>query len=335
MPRNDTAPQELVNLADARAVARRARDWPTADRLRGEIEAAGWKVIDAGTLYSLERAGPPDVAEGGVVRYGASMSVPSRLEDAPVGVATVVMVATDWPDDLARALRALVDHSPDGTQLVVVANAASAAQAERLAALDAVDPGAPGITTEVVWTSERLGQATALNAGIRRAAAPVVVLLDTSIEPRGDLVGALTAALDDPTVAVTGPFGIVSADLRRFEDAPVTAVDVDAIDGCALAFRRSDYAARGPLDEHFAFYRNLDVWWSLVLRDRARDRDRDGVSEHAAPGRALRVSDVPLVRHEHRGSTSLSDAERDRLSKRNYYRLLKRFAARRDLLAGA
>ena len=34
-----------------------------------------------------------------------------------------------------------------------------------------------------------------------------------------------------------------------------------------MAFRRADAAARGPLDERFRFYRNLDIWWSLVLRD--------------------------------------------------------------------
>src|SRR4030067_374940 len=106
MPREE-APQPVVDLAEARAIARRARDRPTAGPLRGPL--------------------------------------------APRG---------------ARA--------PDGPQLVVVANGSSDAQAAGLAALDAVDPGAPGISTEVVWTSERLGPAAALNAGLRRAAAPVV-----------------------------------------------------------------------------------------------------------------------------------------------------------------
>src|SRR4051812_7567431 len=104
----DAAPDNVVALADARAAARRARDWTTADRLKAEIEAAGWKVVDAASLYSLERAVAADVAEGDVVRYGSSSSVPSRLDDAPVGVVTAVLLATDDPADLARALRALV-----------------------------------------------------------------------------------------------------------------------------------------------------------------------------------------------------------------------------------
>jgi cysteinyl-tRNA synthetase len=41
-----TAPDDVTALAQARAAARSARDWPEADRLRGEIEAAGWEVRD-------------------------------------------------------------------------------------------------------------------------------------------------------------------------------------------------------------------------------------------------------------------------------------------------
>ena len=82
--------------------------------------------------------------------------------------------------------------------------------------------------------------------------------------------------------------------------------DVTAIEGYAIAFRREDAAARGPVDEHFRFYRNLDIWWSLVLRDEG---------EGTAPRRAVAVP-IPAIRHEHRGWTSLPDAERDRLSKR-------------------
>ena len=118
-----------------------------------------------------------------------------------------------------------------------------------------------------MWTSERLGHAAATNIGIRRVEAPVVILLDTSLEPTGDFVTPLVRALDDEPVAVAGGWGITSTDLRTFEDAP--AGEVDAIEGYVQAFRRSDAAAFGPLDERFRFYRNLDIWWSLVLRDGA------------------------------------------------------------------
>jgi cysteinyl-tRNA synthetase len=340
----DEAPPEVRALADARAAARRARDWPTADALRAEIEAAGWKVVDAASLYSLERVAPPDVEADGIARYGSSASVPSRLDEAPVGIASVVLVATDWPADLARAVRALTDRSPDGTQLVVVANGPSEDQATALVELEAVEPGAPGVSIEVVWTSDRLGHAAALNAGIRRASAPVVVLVDTSLEPASDLIGPLVAALDDDTVAVAGPFGLVSDDLRRFEEPPPGTVDAVAIEGYAQAFRRADYVDRGPLDERFAFYRNLDIWWSLVLRDPfATEGDDDAGDDEGdeafvdlatmpVPRRAVIAGPSDVIRHEHRGWTALSEAERERLSKRNFYRVLKTYATRRDLL---
>ena len=41
---------------------------------------------------------------------------------------------------------------------------------------------------------------------------------------------------------------------------------------------------------------------------------------------------MPATKHEHRGYTSLPDAERDRQSKRNFYRIIDRFGSRRDLL---
>jgi cysteinyl-tRNA synthetase len=121
------------------------------------------------------------------------------------------------------------------------------------------------------------------------------------------------------TVGVSGGWGVVSDNLRQFRDAP--AGDVDAIEGYALAYRREDAAARGPLDEHFRFYRNLDIWWSLVLRDEGEDRQ---------PRRAVAV-DLPAIRHEHRGWASVPEAERERLSKRNFYRIIDRFGWRLDL----
>ena len=232
---------------------------------------------------------------------------------------SVVVLATDHPADVERALGALRDHAPDGTQLVVVANDPSDEQAAALDAMEQLDGGAPGVATEIVWTSARLGHAAALNAGVRRCSAAVVVVFDTSVEPRGDVLSPLVAALDDPSVAVAGGWGIVSDDLRRFRDAPPG--DVDAIEGYLLAFRRADYADRGPLDEAFRYYRNLDIWWSLVLRDGG---------EEGSPRRAVAI-EVPAERHEHRGWAELSEAERDRLSKRNFYRIIDRFGWRRDL----
>jgi hypothetical protein len=312
-------PEPVLSAAHDRARAREARDWAEADRLRGEIEAAGWKVVDHGTDFALSPASPPDVAEDARVRYGASRNVPSRLEEAPAGLATVVLIATDWPEDLARAIDGLRAGSPSGTSVVIAADDPSDEQTTTLDTLEN-DPS-DELRIEIVWTSERLGHGAAMNAGLRRVSAPIAILLDTSVEPTGDFVTPLVRTLDDPIVAVTGGWGIVSEDLRKFEEAP--AGDVDAIEGYCQAFRRDDYATRGPIDERFRFYRNLDIWWSLVLRDDGPDQP---------PRRAVNLEGLPLIRHEHRGYTSVPEDDRDRLSKRNFYRIIDRFGSRRDLL---
>jgi hypothetical protein len=337
MSRND-APPELSALADARAAARRERDWPTADALKAQIEAAGWRVIDTGSFYDLERAAAPDLETGGIVRYGSSGSVPSRLAEAPVGVATVVLVATDQADELVRAVGSIADHAPDGTRIVLVVNGAPEAVDAVAASLEAADPGSPGIVTEVVRTSTGLGRAAALNAGIRRATTPLVLLLDPSVELAGDLVSVLADALDDPTVAVAGPFGLVSDDMRPFRPARPDALDADAIEGAAIAFRRADYVVLGPLDEHFTTEASLDAWWSLVLRDWSGEPDGSAGAEQE-PGaeitsrRAVQAGAGLVIRHP-RDLGAASDTDRERRVRRDRYRLLKQFATRRDLLAG-
>ena len=54
--------------------------------------------------------------------------------------------------------------------------------------------------------------------------------------------------------------------------------------------------------------------------------------EETPPRRAVSLAGLPAVRHEHRGYASLPDDERDRQSKRNFYRIIDRFGWRRDLL---
>jgi cysteinyl-tRNA synthetase len=311
-------PQEILAAAHERSAARAARDWEAADRLRGDIEAAGWRVIDAGTDFRLEPAHAPDREEAGRVRYGRSAAVPSRLDEAPAGLATVVLVATDDAAGVVRAVEGLRAGAPSGTSIVVVDDAPDSDAPDGGAA----DGGLPdlGEPVEVVSTSARLGQGAAWNVGIRRASAPIVILLDPSIKPTGDIVSPLVAALEDPAVAVAGAFGLATDDLRRFRE--VESGSAAAIEGYLMAFRRADAAARGPIDERFQFYRNLDIWWSLVLRDAGAD---------AKPRRAAVVPGLPLIRHEHRAWERTPARERERLSKRNFYRVLDRFGARQDL----
>jgi cysteinyl-tRNA synthetase len=326
-PDTSAAPAAVLEAAQRRSDARAARDWATADELRAEIEAAGWRVTDSGTAFRLEPAHPADVEHGGEIRYGRSDAVPSRLDEAPTGVATVVLTVELGDPSAINAVTAAALDLPADVDLVVVGDGIGDATAGGIhAALDG-SPIARG-GHELVRLSQSLGRGAALNAGIRRTTGAVVVVLDTSIQPTGDIVSPLVAALEDPEVAAAGPFGLSTEDLRGFQEVVPGAVPVDvaAVQGYCLAFRRADAVERGPLDEGFRFYRNLDIWWNLVLRDAGED---------GPPRRAIAVPDLPLVRGEPWAWTSTSVRERDRLSKRNFYRVLDSFRDRLDLAVPA
>ena len=49
----ETAPAEIIALADERAAAKANKDWLTADALRQQIDAAGWAVLDGKDGYKI------------------------------------------------------------------------------------------------------------------------------------------------------------------------------------------------------------------------------------------------------------------------------------------
>ncbi len=54
-PRQETAPDAVTVLAEARLAARRAKNWAEADRLRAELHAAGWAMEDRPDGYALKK----------------------------------------------------------------------------------------------------------------------------------------------------------------------------------------------------------------------------------------------------------------------------------------
>ena len=291
-------PDDVRRLLDERSAARDGKEWARADALRDELAGLGWEVQD----------GP----RGSTVRPMLRTAEPGSDVHAPAAVpVSIQVVAEDHPDDLARLLRGLADHPPPTAwELVIVANAPSFDLASLL------EPIAVPVTPVVVPADGRLGWADARTTGMTASSGEITVLLDTSLEPVGDFVTPLLAAFDDPRVGIAGGWGVTSRDAREFTDA--APGEVDAVEGYCLAVRRDALRAVGGFDRRFRFYRNADLDFSFAVRD--------------AGWRAVRTSPLPLERHEHRGWTALPDDERDRLSKRNFYRFLDRWRDRPDLL---
>jgi len=306
-----SVPDDVRRMLDERSKAREARDWDLADALRDRIAALGWEVQDGPGRSTARPLLPPEAAPTG---YADPSDLTSLLEAPSTVAASVQLVADDHPDDLRRALGGLAAHPPSVEwELVVVANAPTFALEP---ILDQIFKMGASIQPIVLRARERLGWADGRTLGMRRSRGEVTVLLDTSVEQTGDFVAPLLAAFDDPTVGVAGGWGVTSGDGRTFEEAP--RGEVDAVEGYCLAVRRDALRAVGGFDRRFRFYRNADLDFSFAVRD--------------AGWRAVRTEPLPLVRHEHRGWTSVSETERDRLSKRNFYRFLEHWGDRPDLL---
>ena len=268
---------EARRLAEERAERRTARDFAAADALRDRIRELGFEVVDA---------------PGGF-----------ELRPLPAAAAiSVQWVVEGWPEDVARGIAAFDRHHPGMDVEHVVVDAVGGA-----------DPLWPPSATAVT-IDPTAGWGAARAAGLAATEAPVVVAVDGSIEPEGDVLTPLADALADTAVGVAGPFGIVTDDLREFRasDGP----EVDAIEGYCIAFRRETLDRAGGFDPGFRFYRVADIELSFRIRDL---------------GLRAVVVDVPVRRHEHRMWTSTPEAERDRLSKRNFYRFLDRYRDRFDL----
>lgn len=289
---------EARRLAEERRDAREAKDFAMADALRDRIRALGFDVRDSSSGFEVVRLEdePPRAAT-------RPSDVESVLDQPPTADVSVHWVVEGWPEDVERGIASFSTHEEGRTvQHVVVDMMGESRTWPDGPELLRVDPG--------------MGWGAARNAGLRRSAGRIVLLVDGSVEATGDVIGPLEGAFEDPAVGVTGPFGITTDEqMHHFHESP--GPDVDAIEGYLMAFRRDVFEAGVRFDEHFRFYRTADIDLCFQLK---------------AMGLRATVTPVPVERHEHRMWTSTPEAERDRLSKRNYYRFLDRWRGRTDLL---
>lgn len=218
-----------------------------------------------------------------------------------------------WPEDAARWLRSVQANPPSGDwEVLLVDNSGDPDVRAHLGVLAQAD------RVRLLVIEPATGWAEAADQGLEAAAGDLVVLFDPGTEVEGS-IDPLSEAMRDPQVAVAGPFGVrADQHLRAFEESR-PGEPVHAIEGYCLAMRRADALAQGGFDRKFRFYRIADFELSLRLR--------------AAGGRKARMVEIPVRKHAHRLWEATEPEERERLSKRNYYRLLDRWRERTDLVA--
>lgn len=299
-PAMDGIPDDVRALVAAREAARRARDYAEADALRRRIRDLGFQVTDRPTGPSVARI---TVGKEGRPEPRRPEDVESLLGSPPTVEVSLQWIVQGWPEDVVRGIDSFRRHHPGRSLQVVVVD-------ESGVALPDLGPG-----VEIVRLVPGAGWAAARNAGLRRAAGRMVVLVDGSVEATGDVLTPLVEALADPTVGVTGPFGVVSSDLRSFEES--TGPNVDAVEAYLIAARRALFEDGVRFDPGFRFYRMADV---------------DLCFQAKSLGLRATVTPVPIRRHQHRVWTNTPQDRRAQLSKRNYYRFLDRWRGRSDLL---
>ena len=303
----DEVPDEVRRLAEDRDAARRAKDYATADALRERIKEAGYEVTDAAegpvlspATLSLPSGSPSRSREP--TRPLRAAEVVSLLDQSPAFDVSMHWLVQGWPEDVLRGIESF-DANSGGRRIQHV-----------VVDLTGNDSVVWPVRSEIMRLEAGTGWGKARNAGLIRSLGRIVVVADGSVEATGDALGPLIDALADPDVGVTGPFGIVTEDLHHFHESD--GPDVDAIEGYLMAVRRDLLLGGLRFDEKFKFYRTADIELSFQVK---------------ATGFRATVTPVAVTRHEHRMWANTSEAERERLSKRNYYRFLDLWRGRTDL----
>jgi len=304
-----TVSADVSSLVQEREDLRHKRVYPEADSIRERIRQMGYELRDTkgGTqVFEL----PAWLASVGTI--SSSGDVASRLRDPDEVEFTIGVEAHRGLNELRRCVEAAQQCSSDtSVEIIVLDNGFDASEGQQLDEIEAADQRA-----RVFHADHFLGAAAGRNVLLKQARGRFVVLLDTSVELKGDLFTPLRALLEDTRTGVAGRWGATTADLRDFEEAKSSG-EVDAVEGYLLALRREIVRETGLLDEKYRFYRHLDLDFSLCVRSLGY--------------RAVVDLDLPAARHEHVEWSQTAPEDRDRLSKRNFYRFLRKWGQRNDL----
>ena len=298
-------PGDIATLVRERERFRNSAEYVQADQIRNEIKSAGYMINDTPHGSILV----PRHLEDEFTVLSSSSDAPDNTGQADLYEFSVNLLAHNSQADLERCIRSVCRHSYDRSiELVIVDNGSTdetLAYLEQLARKDNLI-GAKGqpIGLQVLFADHNMGFAAGRNATMRASRGHYIIVMDTSIEVEGDIWGPLANTLADRNMGVVGPYGLVTTDLREFQESP--GPDVDAIEGYLMAFRRELLSEVGWIDERFRFYRLMDIYFSFFFKT-------SGYRALTTPVVAERVQ-----KHPHREWFSLNEEERATKSKKNY-----------------
>ncbi|MFZ9250324.1 MAG: glycosyltransferase family 2 protein [Candidatus Nanopelagicaceae bacterium] len=170
---------------------------------------------------------------------------------------------------------------------------------------------------EVIEVKQKLGWGNAVNHLLSEITTKFVVIMDPSTTFKGDAITAAVKKTNEGFVAVGWRGGLVNVEdeWRTVEDKGDGEVDV-LFSYFMLVDR--EFAARVGANPSAKYYRNADLEFSLAIRE---------------AGGKLYQLDLPLEQGRHHGYHDVDPAYREKHSKENYNRILRRFRGKSDILS--
>ena len=307
-------PEIIVSKSEERAALRASSQYDGSDQIRNEIEAAGYIVEDSREYSVIRSKDPSEIREEKWKTISSSAEVSSNICEKSVFPITVGVVVTGFPEDTRRCVSSVIKWTEsDDTEILILDNGSSDSTGEMLEELSAQHNN-----LKVIHADHTLGDGAAKNILLKLASGEIFILLDPSVEIKGNFVDRIEELLKSPEVGIAGLAGLRTKDLLHFHDGEGESGRMDAMQGYCFAIRRQDVARVGLMRESFRYYRNLDLDFSFQFKEKGFSI----IADHT----------LPMELHEHRGWTALSEGERDELSKKNYGRFLKKWRNRTDLL---
>ena len=173
--------------------------------------------------------------------------------------------------------------------------------------------------TYIVQITEGAGWGEAMNALIKLANSPYVVVMDPSTIFTGDAITPTIAKLAEKEFSAVGWRGglvNVEDEWRSVDDKGEGEVDV--LFSYFLGLNRDHALEAGAFNIRAIYYRNADMEFGLKLRQ--------------AQGRLWQL-DLPLKQERHHGYYDTDPTYRDEQSKKNYDRILARFRGKNEILS--
>ena len=230
-----------------------------------------------------------------------------RLAEPDQRDASVVVLFDGWVEDIERLHASCVRHLRAWDwEFVVVDNPVDEAASQRIAALEHVVH---------LPLRDHIGWAAGRNLGLRQSTGGLACVVDISVELTDDVATRVDEHLRDGATGLVGRWGVVTGNGFDFEESE--GPDVDGIEAYFMAMRRADLTRTGLFDPKFRWYRNADIDFTFRVRD--------------AGLRTIVDPSLPLERHEHRLWANTPEAERDEMSRKNFFRFRDHWGERRDL----